>query len=483
LKRNLLLLAGPLLFVIISSLPAFDSSHPEMMAMLGLVCWVALWWFTEVVHIAITSLLPFVLLPSLGIIDIKETAAQYMDPILFLFIGGFIISFAIEKWGLHKRVALRILSITGKNPAQLLLGIMITSYFISMWISNTATVMMLLSAVMAIIYQLDHHYNDKHQHRKLSSALLIGLAYAATIGGMATLVGTPTNMIFYRAYLEAYPLQNDLSFISWFKVGFPISILLLLITWMVLKINISKKEQAINFDISIFKKAYQDLGKFSSEEKTVGLIFISTALLWFTRADIPLGSFTIKGWCNLFPYPNQMQDSTVAIVCALLLFILPASEKGKSILEWKDTAKLPFDILLLFGSGFALAKGFESSGLSKYLASQLNFLNGVHPLMILLIVCVIITIISEFASNVASIQLALPILIALQDAMHLHPMVLLVPATLAASLGFMMPVATAPNTIVFSSGHIKTSEMGFVGFWVNISGIVIISLITYFLLA
>ncbi len=454
-----------------------------MMAMLGLVCWVALWWFTEVVHIAITSLLPFVLLPSLGIIDIKETAAQYMDPILFLFIGGFIISFAIEKWGLHKRVALRILSITGKNPAQLLLGIMITSYFISMWISNTATVMMLLSAVMAIIYQLDHHYNDKHQHRKLSSALLIGLAYAATIGGMATLVGTPTNMIFYRAYLEAYPLQNDLSFISWFKVGFPISILLLLITWMILKINISKKEQAINFDISIFKKAYQDLGKFSSEEKTVGLIFISTALLWFTRADIPLGSFTIKGWCNLFPYPNQMQDSTVAIVCALLLFILPASEKGKSILEWKDTAKLPFDILLLFGSGFALAKGFESSGLSKYLASQLNFLNGVHPLMILLIVCMIITIISEFASNVASIQLALPILIALQNAMHLHPMVLLVPATLAASLGFMMPVATAPNTIVFSSGHIKTSEMGFVGFWVNISGIVIISLITYFLLA
>ena len=454
-----------------------------MMAMLGLVCWVALWWFTEVVHIAITSLLPFVLLPSLGIIDIKETAAQYMDPILFLFIGGFIISFAIEKWGLHKRVALRILSITGKNPAQLLLGIMITSYFISMWISNTATVMMLLSAVMAIIYQLDHHYNDKHQHRKLSSALLIGLAYAATIGGMATLVGTPTNMIFYRAYLEAYPLQNDLSFISWFKVGFPISILLLLITWMILKINISKKEQAINFDISIFKKAYQDLGKFSSEEKTVGLIFISTALLWFTRADIPLGSFTIKGWCNLFPYPNQMQDSTVAIVCALLLFILPASEKGKSILEWKDTAKLPFDILLLFGSGFALAKGFESSGLSKYLASQLNFLNGVHPLMILLIVCVIITFISEFASNVASIQLALPILIALQNAMHLHPMVLLVPATLAASLGFMMPVATAPNTIVFSSGHIKTSEMGFVGFWVNISGIVIISLTSYFLLA
>ncbi len=481
-KRNLLLLAGPFLFVLISTLPAFDSSHPEMMTMLGLVCWVALWWFTEVVHIAITSLLPFVLLPSLGIIDIKETAAQYMDPILFLFIGGFIISFAIEKWGLHKRVALKILSITGKNPAQLLLGIMLTSYFISMWISNTATVMMLLSAVMAIIYQLDHHYIDKQQHQKLSSALLIGLAYAATIGGMATLVGTPTNMIFYRAYQDAYPLQNDLSFISWFKVGFPISILLLLATWMVLKLNISKQERQINFDIDIFRKAYQNLGRFSSEEKTIGFIFITTALLWFTRADIPLGSFTIKGWCNLFPHPTQMQDSTVAIVCALLLFILPASEKGKSILEWKDTTKLPFDILLLFGSGFALAKGFEKSGLSTYLASQLYFLNGVHPLMILFIVCIIITIISEFASNVASIQLALPILIALQNAMHLHPMLLLIPATLAASLGFMMPVATAPNTIVFSSGHIKTKEMAITGWWVNLIGIILISLISYYLL-
>lgn len=482
-KRNILLIAGPLLFIIISNAPTLDANHPEMMAMLGLVVWIALWWFTEVVHIAIPSLLPFVFLPSLGIIDIKETAAQYMDPILFLFIGGFIISFAIEKWGLHKRVALKILSVTGKNPAQLLLGIMITSYFISMWISNTATVMMLLSAVMAIIYQLEHHYNDKHQHQKLSSALLIGLAYAATIGGMSTLVGTPTNMIFYRAYQEAYPLQNDLSFISWFKVGFPISILLLFSAWLVLKVKITKKEKEINFDISIFKKAYQDLGKFSNEEKTVAFVFITTALLWFTRADIPLGSFTMKGWSNLFTHPAQMQDSTVAIVCALLLFILPTSEKGKSILEWKDTTKLPFDILLLFGSGFALAKGFEKSGLSTYLASQLNFLNGVHPLMILLIVCVIITIISEFASNVASIQLALPILIALQNAMHLHPMFLLVPATLAASLGFMMPVATAPNTIVFSSGHIKTSEMGFVGFWVNLIGIGIISIVSYFLLA
>ncbi|MFM7015021.1 MAG: SLC13 family permease [Bacteroidota bacterium] len=482
-KRNLLLIAGPLLFILISNLHSPDPSHPEMMTMLGLVCWVALWWFTEVVHIAITSLLPFVFLPSLGIIDIKETAAQYMDPILFLFIGGFIISFAIEKWGLHKRVALKILSITGKNPAQLLLGIMLTSYFISMWISNTATVMMLLSAVMAIIYQLDHHYNDKHQHRKLSSALLIGLAYAATIGGMATLVGTPTNMIFYRAYLEAYPMQHDLSFISWFKIGFPISILLLIISWFVLKFNISKKESVIHFDISLFKKAYHDLGKFSTEEKTVSIVFILTALLWFTRADIPLGNFTIKGWCNLFPYPAQMQDSTVAIVCALLLFILPASEKGKSILEWKDTSKLPFDILLLFGSGFALAKGFEKSGLSTYLASQLTFLNGVHPLLILLIVSLIITIISEFASNVASIQLALPILIALQNAMHLPPLLLLIPATLAASLGFMMPVATAPNTIVFSSGHIKTREMGLAGFWVNLAGILIISIVSYFLLA
>jgi sodium-dependent dicarboxylate transporter 2/3/5 len=221
----------------------------------------------------------------------------------------------------------------------------------------------------------------------------------------------------------------------------------------------------------------------SKDEKLVGSIFITTAILWFTRADLDFGSWKINGWANLFPFPNQIQDSTVAIGMSLLLFLIPSqTEPNRNLLEWKETSKLPFDIILLFGSGFALAKGFEESGLSNYLASCLIMFKGVHPLFIILIICTIITIISEFASNVASIQLALPILISLQQALQLPPLLLLLPATLAASLGFMLPVATAPNTIVFASGHIKVKELANSGILVNISGIVIISLLCYLFL-
>ena len=234
------------------------------------------------------------------------------------------------------------------------------------------------------------------------------------------------------------------------------------------------------FNVEVFKEGYQKLGRITADEKRVGIIFIITAILWFTRADIPLGEFTIKGWSKLFKNAAQIQDSTVAIFMAILLFIIPSkSMPGKKLLDWKETSKLPYDIILLFGSGFALAKGFEDSGLSDFLAAQLQILQGVNPIWIILMVCILVTVISEFASNVASIQLVLPILISLQQAMHLHPLLLMIPATLAASLGFMMPIATAGNTIVFSSGHIKTKEMAIAGFVSNLAGIIFITLICY----
>ncbi len=477
---NIALLAGPLVAILLGNMPSPDPTHPHLMLMAGITIWIALWWLTEVIHIAVTSLVPFVILPICGISDIKEIAAQYMDPVLFLFIGGFFLAFAIEHWGLHKRIALKILSITGHNASMLLLGVMLTAWLISMWISNTATVMMLLSAVLAVIYQIDHHIDNKTHHRKLASALMIGLAYAATIGGMATLVGTPTNMIFYRAYVEAYPNSGDLTFLSWFKIGFPVSMLLFLTTWITLRSRIPKRELQGVFNVEVFKEGYQKLGRITADEKRVGIIFIITAILWFTRADIPLGEFTIKGWSKLFKNAAQIQDSTVAIFMAILLFIIPSkSMPGKKLLDWKETSKLPYDIILLFGSGFALAKGFEDSGLSDFLAAQLQILQGVNPIWIILMVCILVTVISEFASNVASIQLVLPILISLQQAMHLHPLLLMIPATLAASLGFMMPIATAGNTIVFSSGHIKTKEMAIAGFVSNLAGIIFITLICY----
>lgn len=442
--------------------------------MAAIAIWVALWWLTEVVHLAVTSLLPFLLIPALGIADTTTIAKEYMDPIMFLFIGGFIIAIAIEHWQLHKRIALRILMAIGKSPANILAGVMGVTYFFSMWISNTATVLMMLPAVMAVIHQVE--LQTEHHANKIATGLLIGLAYSATIGGMSTLVGTPPNMIFYRFYEKSYPQNEDMDFTSWFAIGFPISILFLIVVYFVLRRMFIPKKDNHLFDILYFKKEYEKLGKMSYEEKWVGLIFAITALLWFTRTDIDFGGFTMPGWKNVFTYPENIQDGTVAIAMAMLLFFIPSkNQKGKMLIGWDEAKKLPFHILLLFGSGFALAKGVEVSGLSKWLALQLDFMKNVPPFVLTLSVCIVVTIISEFASNVASIQLTLPVLLPMVSNLEVHPLLLMLPATFAASLGFMLPVATGPNTIVFGSGKIKVADMMKAGLFLDIIGILIIT--------
>lgn len=469
--------AGPLACLLIGTLPSPDPSYPLISIMLGITAWMAIWWLTEAVHLAVTSFIPFLLLPAAGIADIKLTAAQYMDPVLFLFIGGFLLAFAIEKWGLHQRLSLGILSVAGHTASSILLGIMCTAFFISMWISNTATVMMLLSAIMALTLQLKTHTQDEESHRKIASALLIGLAYAASIGGMSTLVGTPTNMIFYRVYNEQFGENHPVQFSSWMQSALPVALALLLFTWLTIRLTVLKSNGKIPFDTSIFKKQLKDLGAWSRDEKAVAIIFVLTALLWFTRADIELGYTSIKGWASFFPYPDQIQDSSVAVVAALLLFLLPSrTEPGRHLLEWKEASRLPYEIILLFGSGFALAKGFDTSGLSKWLAFLLQGLKDVPMVYIVLTVCIVVTIISEFASNVASIQLVLPVLISLQQVTQADPRILLIPAALAASLGFMLPVATAPNTIVYSAGKIKVREMAAAGLLTDLAGILLITL-------
>lgn len=473
---------GPLLFILSCYFPSPLPESPSMMVMVGITAWVALWWLTEAVHIAVSSFIPFILLPVCGIVDIKEVSAQYMDPILFLFIGGFLLAFAVEKWGLHRRLALGILSSTGHNASRVLFGIMLSGFLISMWISNTATVMMLLSAVLAVIHQLKKHIPQEETHRKLSSALLIGLAYSASIGGLATLVGTPTNMIFYRAYNEQYASSSPITFAGWMIFALPFAFILLLSAWFIIRFFLLRKLNIGKFEMSGFKAEFSQLGRWNKDEKIVGVVFFTTALLWLTRADLDIGSFHLSGWTHFFPHPTQIQDSTVAISMALLLFIIPSqTEKGRALLTWKEASKLPYEIILLFGSGFALAKGFELSGLSIWLANQLNAVNDVPIIYTILIIGVIVTVISEFASNVASIQLMMPILISLQLVTAIDPKLLLIPAALAASLGFMLPIATAPNTIAFSSGHIKVKEMVLVGFFVDIVGILLILLFSNWL--
>ncbi len=474
--------SGPLAALLLMLFVDLDPSSPMLTRMAAIALWVAIWWMTEIVPLAVTSLLPFLLIPIFGIADTNTIAREYMDPILFLFIGGFILAIGIERWNVHKRIALNILSLLGKSPATILAGIMLTSYLISMWISNTATVMMLFAAVMALANRVA--LRDKNgyaiENDRSSTAFMIGLAYSATIGGMATLVGTPPNMVFYRFYTNAYPLNADISFAKWFMIGFPLSLCLLILAYFVLRLLFIPKRNNPSFEISYFKEERDQLGKMKFDEKMVASLFGITALLWFTRTDLDLGSFQLKGWKHLFPHPENITDGTVAIGMAMLLFFIPSrSEPKRMLLNWTEASKLPFHILLLFGSGFALAKGFEVSGLSAWLAEKLFFLDGVHPVILVLSICVLVTIISELASNVASIQLMLPILLALSPSLKVDPLLLMIPATFAASLGFMLPIATAPNTIVFGSNKIKVKEMMRAGLVLNILGILLVTLFVW----
>jgi solute carrier family 13 (sodium-dependent dicarboxylate transporter), member 2/3/5 len=294
-------------------------------------------------------------------------------------------------------------------------------------------------------------------------------------------VGTPTNMIFYREYSTHFSENNDLNFFSWFIMALPISLIFLIISYFVLKKMFLNNQQSLNLSNNYFGDAYAKLGKMSYEEKIVSFIFCTTAILWFTRSDIDFGIIKTKGWNNLFTYKEYISDSTVAIFMALLLFIIPSkTEKGRALIVWDDVVKLPFDIILLFGGGFALAKGFEESGLSKWLAAQLYFTEQTPVLLIVFLLCALVAIISEFASNVACIQLMLPILIALYPVLNVHPLVLMIPATLASSLGFMLPVATAPNTIVFGSNKIRVKDMLKAGLVLDIIGVILITIAMFF---
>lgn len=441
--------------------------------MAAVIAWVALWWLTEPVDLAVTSLLPFLLLPLLGIAEPGTVAGQYMDPIIFLYLGGFMLAFAMERWDLHRRVALGILSRTGSAPGRILAGVMTATFLISMWVSNTATALMLIPAVTAVIAQVAGP--ECEGSSRLATALLLGLAYAATLGGMATLVGTPPNMYFYSYYQRTFPEDSSLHFASFLlEAGLP-ALLIAVLTFLVIRRLHLRRLPALP-DGAWSAQAYRELGAMDRNQKTVASVFLLIVLAWFFRQDMTIGSLHIPGWASLTGLGNRVHDGMVAIAGALLLFMLPASEGQGSLLRWKDAEKLPYGIVLLFGSGFALAGGFESCGLSDWLAGQLSGLRGIHPLLLLLVLGAVVTIISEFASNIACVQLVLPVMYALSADVGLPARGLLVATALFASLGFMMPVATPPNTIVFGTGRLRTRDMVRTGLLVNLIGVLVISL-------
>lgn len=478
--KNVCLIIGPVISILIVLFADLQPGHPEVTYTCAVAVLMAIWWITEAIPLAATSLLPVVLFPLLGVMDGKEVSNAYFNHLIFLFIGGFVMALAMEKWNLHKRIALNIMKVVGLSPGRILLGFMLASAFLSMWMSNTATTMMMVPIVISVIYKLEELIG-KADIGKYSTGLLLGVGFASSIGGIATLVGTPPNLSFARIYNIMFPAAPEVSFASWLLFALPVTVLMFAATWALLYYMHRSKKKWTDVNLDTFAKERKALGPASFEEKSVFTLFIVLALMWITRADIRTGFFTIPGWSGLFEHDKFFNDGTVAIFISVLLFCIPSvNNKGKRLMDWETAKKLPWNIVLLFGGGFALAGAFVESGLSTWFGEQLSKLSEVHPAGVIAGITSLMAMLTELTSNTATTEMLLPILAGLSTSIKVHPLLFMLPATLAASLAFMMPVATPPNAIIFGTQRLKITEMIRAGIFLNIIGIIIVTLATWF---
>jgi len=481
--RFLIGLSGGLaIFLFIILFSNLDPEHPQVTYTLAIAALMAIWWITEVVPLAVTSLIPVVLFPLFGIMNGRDVSATYFNHVIFLFIGGFIVALAMQKWNLHKRIALKILMLTGISPGRILLGFMLATSFLSMWISNTATTMMMVPILISIIHKLEEIIG-KSELKRYSIGLLLGVAYSASIGGIATLVGTPPNLSFARIFQIMFPGAPEISFTNWFIFALPISILFLAFVWTYLYYLFRPtKNNWSNISIHDFKDQYRKLGSISFEEKVVFILFVLLAFLWLSRSDIDIGNFVIPGWSSLFPHPEYFNDGTVAIFISLILFIVPSRRnKKEKLMDWTTAKNIPWNIVLLFGGGFALASGFKESGLSMWFGTQLSFVGDYHPFVVIMVICFMMTFLTELTSNTATTEMLLPIIAGLSVSIDANPLLFMIPVTLSGSMAFMLPVATPPNAIIFGTGRLQVMDMARNGLLLNLAGVIIISLFTWFL--
>lgn len=435
-------------------------------AAMGLM--MAVWWATEAVPIAVTALLPLVCFPLLGIADIQATASPYANKVIYLFLGGFIVALAMQRWNLHRRIALTVLQYAGGNGASLVGGFMLASALLSMWVMNTSTTMMLLPIAVSIIGVIHAtvHDLDERGRRDFQYALLLGVAYAATIGGMATLVGTAPNAMMAAFMLDNYGTQID--FARWMLVGVPLSLMLLPLAWLAL----TRFVFHVDFRTSgegraELKRMKDEMGSISVPERRVGYVFVGLALTWIFR---PL---LVK-----VPGLEALDDSGIAMAGAILLFLVPSGERSDPLLiRWEHIEKLPWSILLLFGGGLSLAGAVSRTGLAGWLGDSLNAVGALPLALLVMLVAAMIIFLTELTSNIATTATFLPVVGAIAVEAGIDPVVLTVPVTLAASCAFMLPVATPPNAIVFGSGMLTIPKMARAGLALNVLGIFLVSLV------
>ena len=472
---------GLLIFILILIFADLDPANPNLTKMAAVAALMAVWWITEAIPLAATSLIPILIFPLTGILDGEKTAGSYINSVIFLFLGGFLLALAMENWGLHKRIALKIITLFGGSPDSIVLGFMAATAFISMWISNTATAIMMLPIALAIINKMENEFGKEKTHN-FSVTIMIAIAYACSLGGICTLIGTPPNLAFVRILKIIFPAAPQIGFGTWMLLAIPIAIIMLLFAAFLLTKVFYKYDKDLKINRNFIRDEYVQLGKISFEELTIALIFFSTAMLWIFRLDMNLGFIVIPGWERLFEFSKYLNDGTVAIGMALLLFIIPArknNDRRKTILDTTVFNKVPWGIILLFGGGFALAEGFTSTGLSNFIGLKLQTMTDFSPIIIVAAVALVMTFLTELTSNTATAQMILPIMASVSVLAQINPLLLMITATLSASMAFMLPVATPPNTIVFASERLRILDMARVGFVMNLFGVVVISLLVY----
>jgi sodium-dependent dicarboxylate transporter 2/3/5 len=464
------LLLGPILFFSIVNLPFFLISEKGD-AVIAVALWMVIWWITETVNIAVTALLPLILFPLLKVMEIDAVGANYGSPIIFLFFGGFVLALALEKVNLHKRIALNIVKFTGTTPNKVVLGFMIATGFMSMWISNTAaTVVMLPIAISVIKLLIDDKDGFTKGDKNFALSIMLGIAFAANAGGIATVIGTPPNSVLIGLLENQYNIQ--ISFLTWMSFGLPFSILMIVAVYFVLvKLMFPSKGILFSASANLITDEVAKLGKISKEEKRVLLIFGITVFLWITRTIIN----------SIFPN-LKLSDTIISLIGAVSLFAIPMNfNKGNFILKWKDTEKLAWGILLLFGGGLALANGMESSGLLALITDTIaagNF-NVLATASLLIVLMLFMT---ELMSNVALVAVMAPIAAGIAIGLNIPIINLLIPVTIASSCAFMLPMATPPNAIVFASGYVKVNQMVKAGIILNLIAVVLLILYYQFVI-
>jgi sodium-dependent dicarboxylate transporter 2/3/5 len=496
--RRIGLVAGPLLALLLylTLPPEYRGANgapvafsPAGRATLAMMAWMATWWMTEAVEIEVTSLLPIVTFPLFGIMSVGKTTANYGADVIFLFLGGFVLALAIQRWGLDRRIAFRTLQWVGTRPAAIVAGVMGATAFVSMWVSNTATAAMMVPIALSIVdlslrrrtgRSLAEHGGvpqDDIDDRNLALSLLLGVAYAASIGGLGTIIGSPPNGIFVRFYEQTY--GTEVSFAKWMLIGVPAMLLFLpLAWWLNTSVLFPTRIREIEGGRAWVAEEMAKLGPLNRGEKATLAVFAVTVCFWVFRPllqDVELGGHQ--------PFAN-LSDSVIAVAAAIALFIVPVDRaKGIFVSDWSTAVKLPWGVLILFGGGLALASATEANGVARFIGSLAQGFSGWPVLAVLVAVIALMVFMSELTSNTAQVATMLPILAALAPVLGVPPALLLLPSTIAASCAFMMPVGTPPNAIVFGTGLVRMPQMIKAGFWLNLSGIALITALTYLLIA